>query len=84
MKQWDVFVSHASEDKALVAQPLTEALLAAGLKVWFDRQEINAGDSLLEKIDEGLVQSRFGVVILSKTLFGKCGILQENAVMEVW
>jgi hypothetical protein len=34
MKQWDVFLSHASEDKQLVAIPLAEALRRVGVRTW--------------------------------------------------
>ena|ERR1035441_962014 len=36
---WDVFISHASEDKATVARPLAELLRKAGLKVWLDENQ---------------------------------------------
>lgn len=71
MKTWDVFISHASEDKVEVAVPLAEALQRAGLLVWLDRQELRIGDSLREKIDEGLANSKFGVVILSPSFLAK-------------
>jgi hypothetical protein len=67
----DVFISHASEDKDTVAQPLAEELMARGLTVWFDQYELVLGDSLRRKIDEGLAQSRVGVVILSHAFFAK-------------
>jgi TIR domain len=62
---WDVFISHASEDKARVAAPLARLLEHAGLRVWLDTQELRIGDSLRAKIDDGLARSRFGVVVLS-------------------
>jgi hypothetical protein len=31
--EWDVFISHASEDHETVARPLAERLRAAGLRV---------------------------------------------------
>ncbi len=68
---WDVFISHASEDKAAVATPLASRLRALGLTVWLDDAELRIGDSLRRKIDAGLVNSRFGVVILSKAFFAK-------------
>lgn len=68
---WDVFVSHASEDKEPFALPLAEALKAEGLKVWFDVFTLKIGDSLRRSIDRGLAQSRFGVVILSEAFFQK-------------
>lgn len=73
MKQniWDVFISHACEDKAEVARPLANMLAEAGLKVWLDEAELNLGDSLREKIEEGLAKSQFGVVILSHNFFNK-------------
>lgn len=71
MREWDLFISHASEDKADVVLPLAEALRRAGLRVWLDRQEIRIGDSLREKIDEGLANSHFGVVVFSPSFLGK-------------
>lgn len=68
---WDLFISHASEDKDMVAIPLAQVLRRAGLRVWLDRQEIRIGDSLHEKIDEGLANSRYGVVILSPSFLAK-------------
>lgn len=71
IREFDVFISHASEDKETVALPLTQALITAGLKVWIDNQEIKLGDSIREKIDEGLSKSRFGVVVLSPSFVKK-------------
>lgn len=68
---WDVFISHASEDKELVARPLADLLRSSGLTVWLDENELRLGDSLRTKIDQGLAQSRFGVVILSQAFFAK-------------
>lgn len=68
---WDVFISHASEDKDDVAAPLCEALQRMGLSVWLDRQQLRLGDKLSQKINEGLSLSRFGVVILSENFFQK-------------
>lgn len=68
---FDVFISHASEDKEEVVRPLAIALREAGLSVWYDEFELRIGDSLRRKIDRGLGSSRFGVVVLSKAFFGK-------------
>jgi hypothetical protein len=68
---WDVFISHASEDKDSVARPLAEELRARGISVWLDELELKIGDSLRRKIDSGLRGSRFGVVILSPSFFSK-------------
>jgi hypothetical protein len=42
-KKWDAFLSHAGEDKAAVAIPLTEMLLDGGLKIWTDYKELEVG-----------------------------------------
>ncbi len=68
---WDVFICHASEDKTDVVEPLAVELNKRGLKVWYDRWILNIGDSLRRKIDEGLINSRFGIVILSPRFFEK-------------
>lgn len=71
LKQYDFFISHATEDKASVAQPLAEALEAKGAKVWLDKFAMSVGDSLRKSIDEGLAHSRYGIVILSEVYFKK-------------
>lgn len=68
---FDVFISHASEDKAVVVVPLANALTELGVKVWFDQFELRIGDSLRRKIDSGIARSRFGVVVLSKAFLSK-------------
>lgn len=70
-RTFDVFISHASEDKDEVVRPLAKALQSSGLSVWYDEFELRIGDSLRRKIDKGLASSRFGVVVMSKSFFGR-------------
>lgn len=70
---WDVFISHASEDKGTVARPLREALTKLGITVWLDEAELRIGQSLRRKIDSGIRSSRFGVVVLLSRSFAKDG-----------
>ncbi len=71
MKKFDAFICHASEDKEGFVLPLAEKLKSIGLKIWFDAFSLKIGDSLREKIDEGLSNSRYGIVILSPNFFAK-------------
>lgn len=71
VKEYDVFISHASEDKDEVVRPLANALINEGLKVWYDEFELKIGDSLRRKIDKGLANSKFGIVVLSKDFIKK-------------
>lgn len=69
--KFDVFISHASEDKDAFVQPLAETLRAFGVKVWYDKFSLRLGDSLSRSIDRGLAASSFGLVVLSPSFFAK-------------
>ena len=69
--KYDVFVSHASEDKEDFVKPLVVALQAAGYKVWYDEFTLKVGDSLRRSIDAGLANSRYGIVVFSRAFFEK-------------
>lgn len=68
---WDVFISHASEDKETLVRPLAELLTKLGVKVWYDEFTLRVGDSLTRSIDKGLSGSLYGVVVLSPDFFAK-------------
>jgi hypothetical protein len=70
-KTWDVFISHASEDKEAFVRPLARGLAERGVTVWFDEFTLAIGDSLRRSIDQGLARSRFGVVVISKNFLHK-------------
>ena len=69
--EYDLFISHASEDKEEFVRPLAETLEDLGIKVWYDEFTLRVGDSLRKNIDHGLVNSRFGTVILSSSFCSK-------------
>ena len=69
-----VFVSHASEDKAIYAEPLARALLARGVDAWYDSWEIGPGDSLVQRIFEQGLAGAHGMVI----------VLSQNSVDKPW
>lgn len=64
-EEYDVFISHAFEDKEDFVDEFVSELREQGLKVWYDTDKLKWGDSMREKIDKGLSKSRYGVVILS-------------------
>jgi hypothetical protein len=70
-RQYDVFISHASEDKDAVARPLAEALRKNGLTVWYDEFELKIGDSLRRKMDKGIANSNFGIIVISRDFIRK-------------
>lgn len=94
--KYDLFISHASEDKDFV-RPLAEALRALRVAVWFDEFELKPGMGLRESIDRGLLASQFGLVVLSPSFFAKSwprweldGLVQiaqlrsDCAILPIW
>lgn len=64
-KYHGIFLSHSHADKPFVRK-LKEALNKRGVKdVWIDEAEILIGDSLMQKIEEGLKKTRYFGVVLS-------------------
>ena len=66
---YDFFISHAWKDKEDFVNGLVSAAKEAGLDVWDDQSAIVWGDSIRQKIDDGLRRSFFGVVVLSPNFF---------------
>jgi hypothetical protein len=74
---YDVFISHAVEDKIPIANELYRRLEQKNLKVWYSGSELSVGDRLTESIHTSLHQCRFGVVIISPTYLSKIWALNE-------
>ncbi|CEG29450.1 toll/interleukin-1 receptor domain-containing protein [Bacillus sp. B-jedd] len=69
--EYDLFISHASEDKESFVRPLAQVLSKLKVNVWYDEFSLRIGDSLSKSIDIGLINSSFGVVVLSKAFMQK-------------
>lgn len=67
----DVFLCHASEDKQTYLRPLVKAIHEAGISYWYDEAEIAWGDSITQKVNEGLAMSRFVIVFISQAFLSK-------------
>jgi len=59
------FLSHSSADKTFVRQ-LAADLTANGISVWLDEQRIRVGDSIPEKIAQGLAESDYFLIGMSQ------------------
>jgi TIR domain len=76
-----VFISYANQDKPFVRKLINE-LEKHNLSVWFDEQEIKVGDSIVAKISEGLRDSDYLVVVLSKASVTSSWVQEElNAAL---
>jgi len=61
----NVFISYSHEDKDFV-EWLRHNLQEFGFDIWYDQQEIRLGDSIKNKIIEGIQSSSIFLVVLSK------------------
>ncbi|UPG94307.1 toll/interleukin-1 receptor domain-containing protein [Luteibacter aegosomatissinici] len=59
------FISHSSLDKPFIRQ-LAADLTARGIDVWLDEQRIRVGDSIPEKIAQGLAGSDYFLLAISE------------------
>lgn len=71
MKQWNAFISHASEDKDSFVRELYQTLANLGLSIWYDEFTLKVGDSLSKSIDNGLLNSDYGIMIISQSFLNK-------------
>lgn len=60
-----VFISYSSRDKEF-ARKLASDLASYGIKPWIDEWEIHVGDSIVEKINDGIRESDYLIVVLSE------------------
>lgn len=64
-RPFHVFISYASEDRNGVAAPLAAALRSEKLNVWFDTDELRAGDEVHGRVEDGLRDSSFVVAVIT-------------------
>jgi RES domain-containing protein len=74
---FDIFISHASEDKKAIVNPIVEQMKIYGLKYWYDIEQIKWGDSITRKINHGLKNSRFILAVLTINYLNKPWAMQE-------
>ncbi|NQX59969.1 TIR domain-containing protein [Paenibacillus qinlingensis] len=70
-KTFDLFISHASEDKEEFVSPLVMELEWLGIRVCYDEFTLKVGDIIRGSIEKGLIQSTFGIVVFSSSIFKK-------------
>ncbi|WP_203368849.1 toll/interleukin-1 receptor domain-containing protein [Cysteiniphilum marinum] len=71
-----VFLSHSHDDKPF-ARKLATSLRASGHGVWIDEAEINIGDSLIEKIRDGIDEVDYVAAILSSNSINSAWVTKE-------
>jgi len=71
-----LFVCHASEDEPFVEQLVSE-LDRRAMYAWYDKREIVVGDSIVERINEGLEATDYLVAVLSPRSVAKPWVSRE-------
>lgn len=72
-----LFLSYHNADRPL-ARRIAGDLRAAGIPVWMDEWEILVGDSISEKIEQGLAEATFVAVLLTR------GSVRSGWVAKEW
>lgn len=65
--EFDVFICHSSKDKTIISI-LIEDFKKENITYWIDADQIDFGDSITEKINEGLEASNYIIPCISKNL----------------
>lgn len=94
---FDVFISHASEDKDDFVRLLAQKLKEKHVEVWYDEFTLKPGDSIRRAIDYGLSKSIYGIVVFSRAFLKKewtqwelDGLVQRlnssktNLIIPIW
>ena len=77
-----VFISYAQADQK-VARQIADTLKGAGLKVWFAEWALKPGDSIAQRIEEGLRASDLLLILLSPSSIGSDWVTYEwNAALN--
>jgi hypothetical protein len=71
-----LFICHASEDKAFVDE-LASEIDRNGFDIWYDKREIKVGESIVERISNGLDKATHLLVVLSKSATSKPWVMRE-------
>lgn len=77
-----VFICHSSEDKESFVKNFVDNLFKKGIYAWVDEYEINYGDSIIKKVNEGLKNSDKGIIVYSKNLKNSVfALAEENSII---
>ncbi len=81
MRKINFFLSHSSDDKKMIVQPVANALGSLGMTVWVDEAELTVGDSLVGEIQNALISCDLAVVFISKSFLSNGWSMEELKAM---
>jgi tetratricopeptide (TPR) repeat protein len=80
-ERFDVFLSYARRDRPEWVAALAENLHQRGFEVFLDDWEIGGGDVLVHELDRGILESRHGVLVLTRSYFERPYVRAEYAAI---
>lgn len=80
---YDVFISHSSLDKPQFVEPLVSELEHLGLRVWYDKYNIQRGDKIKDSIINGINGAVIFVAIISSHYYSSNWVSWELGAMQV-
>jgi len=88
------FISHDFKDKDTIVRELANEMRSLNCPIWYDEYTLKLGDNLKEKIDEGIDNTKYSIVILSKNYitnktwanyeFNSIFNQEKNIIIPVW
>lgn len=79
---FDFFISHASIDKSAIVDNLVAILKNMGYSVWYDKNEISAGDYIRSEIKNGLETSYCIILVLTDNFEKSKWVFYETGVFD--
>ncbi len=88
------FISHAFVDKDSLVRILANEMRNLNCPVWYDEYTLELGDNMVEKFDEGIKNTKYSIVVLSKSYitnttwasyeFKKIIEKENNTIIPIW
>jgi len=76
-----IFISYSSKDRGY-AERLVAALLLNGISVWYDQFDVNVGDDIYEKVEQGIIMVDFVGVVLTSQSVASRWVMEELSLVK--
>ena len=71
LPEYEVFISHASKDKADLVEELYQSLNKLGVAIFYDKESLEWGDNWKDRILNGTKKAEFAIIVISENFFDR-------------
>lgn len=71
LPEYDVFISHANQDKEDLIEKLYQSLQKLGISIFYDKESLEWGDNWKERILNGTKKAEFAIIVISENFFDR-------------